>query len=336
MTADNIKMTKVDWLIKDWVANNSLNLLAGREGLGKSTIACSIAAQATRGELTGQPMKVAYLATEDDLGMTVAPRLKAAGADMKNMYVMAVTTETGNPSVLRLPSDTSILEKGLVDNGVELIILDSLKSAKDSSIDDYKDDQVRQFLEPLAQMCSRNNMCIIGLVHFGKKESSDSGKLIMGSIAYSQVARSVLSVAQDKAEGDLVITNTKGNLASGTVSRSLTIESTPVEIAPGDYSDIGCVVWGDFTDRNAEDLLRDFGGDEADQEQKQDCKTWLRQYLTTVETCGVRGAYRRDVLSEARKEGMGVEKTVQRAFKKLNGQTKFLKDNPGQAFWYLP
>ena len=81
--ASSIAAERVEWLMDCWIPRRSLTLLAGREGLGKSTIACDIAAQATRGELdNATPMNVIYLQTEDSRAMTVRPRLEAAGADL--------------------------------------------------------------------------------------------------------------------------------------------------------------------------------------------------------------------------------------------------------------
>lgn len=264
--ASSVKTERLDWLIPNWVPKRSLTLLAGREGLGKSTIACDIAAQATRGELTGTPMRVAYLATEDSPSITVRPRLEAAGADLENVFFFEVSTETGNTGTLTLPGDTGLLTNALVDNDVHLVVLDAAKSAMHGSLDGYRDDDVRQFLEPLASMADKHDIAVLGLVHFGKRESADPGKLILGSIAWSQIARSVLSVAA-KEDGGLVVTNTKGNLAPATVSREVRIVSATVDVDQGGSAEVGRAEWGEETNISAADLLapRDEANDERDE-----------------------------------------------------------------------
>ena len=253
-SASTVKSEHLDWLIPNWIPHRSITLLAGREGLGKSTIASGIAAQATTGELTGKPINVAYVATEDSLSITVKPRLQAAGADLDRTFLLNVTTEEGHEGALSLPGDIHRLGDALKAHDVKLVILDAAKSAMHSSLDGYRDDDVRQFLEPLAGLCDALDIVVIGLVHFGKRESTDPGKLILGSIAWSQIARSVLSVAVDD-EGTLVVTNTKGNLAPKQVSREARIESVTVATDDGKATEVGRIVWGNETDRSASELL---------------------------------------------------------------------------------
>lgn len=325
--ASSVRTERLDWLIESWVPRRSLTLLAGREGLGKSTIACGFAAQATRGELDGTPMNIAYLNTEDSRSITVKPRLQAAGADMDRVFFIDVTTETGNTGALQLPGDTSLLARELAAEKVGLVILDAAKSAMHSKLDGYRDDDVRQFLEPLSAMCDQHDMAVIGLVHFGKRESADPGKLILGSVAWSQIARSVLSVAVDD-EGTLVVTNTKANLAPAEVSREATMESVTVATDDGKTTSVGRIVWGENTNVSAAELL--VSHDDQDDD-RTDAEIWLGDYLDQ------HGPTRRKtVMDDARKAGFTVAKTIQRAFKKIGGVSGYTATVPREAEWSLP
>ena len=62
-----VRTRKVEWLIPDWIPRSALTLLAGREGLGKSTIAASWAAEQTR-----QGNAILYVHTEDSREGSVA------------------------------------------------------------------------------------------------------------------------------------------------------------------------------------------------------------------------------------------------------------------------
>lgn len=309
--ASKVKTERLDWLIPNWIPKRSLTLLAGREGLGKSTIACAIAAQASRGELDGAPMNVAYLATEDSRSITVKPRLEAAGADLNRIFFFDVTTETGGAGALTLPGDTALLGQAIADNDVHLVILDAAKSAMHSSLDGYRDDDVRQFLEPLAALADRQDLAILALVHFGKRESADSGKLILGSIAWSQIARSVLSVAA-KDDGGLVVTNTKGNLAPATISREVRIESAAVPTDDGGLADVGRAVWGDETDLSAADLL----GPQDSLTERGEIEAVVLDYL---ERQGG-SAPAKDVLKACRAAGLN-ENTVKNVRRKIGVQS---------------
>lgn len=323
--ASSVRTERLDWLIESWVPRRSLTLLAGREGLGKSTIACGIAAQATRGELDGVPMNVAYLNTEDSRSITVKPRLEAAGADLERVFFIDVNTETGHSGSLTLPGDTSLLADQLAANDVGLVILDAAKSAMHSSLDGYRDDDVRQFLEPLAAMCDEHDMAVIGLVHFGKRESNDPGKLILGSVAWSQIARSVLSVAVDD-EGTLVVTNTKGNLAPAQVSREARLESVTIATDDGQTTDVGRVVWGDSTNVSAADLL--VSHDDQDDD-RTEAEAWLEDFLAANGPTP-----RAEVLKAAQKDRVASEPTIKRAFRKIGGKSE-QSGFPRRAVWSL-
>lgn len=326
ITATSVRTERLDWLIDNWVPRRSLTLLAGREGLGKSTIACDIAARATRGELNCAPMNVAYLNTEDSRSITVKPRLQAARADLDRVFFIDVTTETGTAGALTLPGDTSLLARQLVDHNVGLVILDAAKSAMHSSLDGYRDDDVRQFLEPLATMCDQHDIAVVGLVHFGKRESTDPGKLILGSVAWSQIARSVLSVAVDD-EGTLIVTNTKGNLAPSQVSREARLESVAIPTDDGRTTDVGRVAWGADTNVSAAELL---GSRDDEDDDRTGAEAWLEDYLTDNGPTP-----RAEVLKAAAKNRVASERTVKRAFRKLGGVSES-SGFPRVSTWSLP
>lgn len=326
--ASSVKTERLEWLVDNWIPRRSMTLLAGREGLGKSTIACDFAAQATKGQLNAPPMNVVYLNTEDSRSITVKPRLQAAGADLDRVFFFDVTTEAGLSGSLQLPGDTPLLEEVLVSNNVGLVVLDAAKSAMHSSLDGYRDDDVRQFLEPLAAMCDKHDIAILGLVHFGKRESNDSGKLILGSVAWSQIARSVLSVAKKKG-GPLVVTNTKGNLAASEVSREVQLVSTPITTDDDQLTEVGRVAWGEFTTESAADLLGS-SERESEEEERTEAEAWLEDYLThNGETP------RADVFKAAAKDHIASERTIKRAFKNLNGVSTS-SGFPRVAKWSLP
>src|SRR5829696_5763856 len=89
--ASDIKMKATRWLWQEdqqgkWLPLGGLVLLAGREGVGKTTIAYGIVAGITQGTLPGdlfdKPRSVIICATEDAWAETIAPRLAACGADL--------------------------------------------------------------------------------------------------------------------------------------------------------------------------------------------------------------------------------------------------------------
>lgn len=320
--ATSIKTETIDWVIDQWIPAGMLTLLAGREGIGKSTIACDWVSM-----LSKKGVKCAYLNSEDSRSYTVKPRLQAAGANLDNVFFIDVETETGNEGHLKLPQDTNLLFDELNHQGVKFVVLDAAKSSMDPKLDGYKDDHVRQFLEPLAAAADRYGITVVGLAHFGKAEGKDTGKLLLGSIAWSQIARSVLSAAMDD-DGRLIVSNTKANLARGIVSREAHLVSRPVKLNDGTLTELGAIEWGEFTDTVATELLDRQADEDADD--RTAAEMWLEDYLTE------RGPTPRpEVFKAAKKAGVASERTIKRAFKKLNGHSQ-PGGFPRTAVWSLP
>ncbi|MFD6860546.1 AAA family ATPase [Rhodococcus sp. NPDC060090] len=326
----DVKMQRVRWIMEDWIPAGSLTLLAGREGLGKSTIAAEICAQVTRGtlegELHGTPQNVLYVHSEDSREFTVAPRLKAAGADMNRVLFVDVETSHTDTGTLILPLDTLALEKVIAQHNVAFVVLDAATSSMSSELSGKDDRAVRQYLEPLAQLASRQGCVVFGLCHFGKRDGADTGKLILGSIAWSQVARSVLSVAKDEEDDNLVVTNTKGNLAPRTRSMKAEIKSTTITTEDGP-AEVGVLKWLGETDRDARELLAEPDG--TDREDRSEAAAWLEDYLTENGRTAAK-----DVKADARKAGLS-EPTIKRAAKSL-GVVYEMAGFPRTSLWSLP
>lgn len=312
----DVKMQRVRWVIEDWIPAGSLTLLAGREGLGKSTLAAQICAQITmgalEGELHGTPRNVLYIHSEDSREFTVAPRLKAAGADMSRvLFVDVETTQTDSGTVI-LPLDLASLERVIVQHQVAFVVLDAATSSMSSELSGKDDRAVRSYLEPLAQLAARQGCVVFGLCHFGKRDGTDTGKLILGSIAWSQVARSVLSVAKDEDSGNLIVTNTKANLAPRTRSMEATIVSAAVQTEDGP-TEVGVLKWLGETTRDARELL---SGVDDETEERDEITMVIHDYLIQ---CGG-SAPASEVLKATRAAGL-TDNAVKKARKKAGVRT---------------
>jgi AAA domain-containing protein/DnaB helicase-like protein len=238
--ASDVVPRRVRWIWDGRIVAGGLTLLAGREGLGKSTIAVDVTAQLTRGvldgECKGEPRTVIYVHSEDARDFTIVPRLTAAGADLTRVvFLDAVTPHPQGDieSPLVLPLDDELLVDAIRDHRSALVVLDAATSVIDGRLDGDKDRQMRQGLERIAKIGEKTDAAMLGLVHFGKRDSADTGKLILGSIAWSQVARSVLAVARDDDTEQLVLSTTKTNLGPGAPSLAAQIISAVVPTPGG-------------------------------------------------------------------------------------------------------
>lgn len=289
--ASEVTMRRIRWLWDLRIVLAGLTLLAGREGLGKSTLAVDLAAQITNGvldgEFKGEPRAVIYVHSEDARDYTIVPRLVAAGADLDRVIFLDAVTAVDQDGRIEesegqivLPLDDALLAEAIEEHDAALVILDAATSVIDSRLDGDKDRAMRQGLERIARVAQRTGAAVLGIVHFGKRESADTGKLILGSIAWSQVARSVLAVALDADSGNLVVSTTKGNLGPGASSLSAQVVSHVVDTVEGP-ADVGCVRWLGETEQNASDLLGpQAGGDDGEARSAQsEALDWIRGFL---------------------------------------------------------
>jgi hypothetical protein len=242
------------WLVPGMIPRGALTLLSGREGLGKSTWAYTLAAAVTRGtvpgDLHGRPADVFIAATEDDWPTTIVPRLMAAGADLGRVHnaIDVIRGGPGGESVLTFPEDGAALAAALAEHEVALLILDPLLPRIGKGYDTHKDQPVRQGLAPLVEAAGATRTAVLGIIHRNKSEKSDLADTTMGSRAFTAVARSVLAVLRHPENPDLrLIGAFKANAAKDTVSARV-FEIRAVEI--GQDPDDGMPISGTY----AEDL----------------------------------------------------------------------------------
>lgn len=199
--ASDIAPRPVRWAWDGRMAAGTLTLIAGREGLGKSTVAYSLAADLTRGRLPGvhrgTAKAVLIVATEDSWAHTIVPRLMAAGADLDLIYRVEAVSVLGTHSAVSLPKDNEALLDAIDQTGAALVLLDPLMSRVAADLDTHRDQEVRQALEPLVEIADNTGVVIAGLIHFNKTGSSDPLNSVMASKAFTAVARTVNVVVKD-------------------------------------------------------------------------------------------------------------------------------------------
>jgi hypothetical protein len=199
--ASSIRPRRTRWLWAGRLALGTLALIGGREGLGKSTLAYTLAAAITRGQLEGEfhgvPRPVAVVATEDSWAQTIVPRLIGAGADLDLIFRVGVLTELDVETGLTLPFDLDALRAQLTASGAAMLILDPLMSRLDARLDTNKDADVRIALEPIVKIAEDSGTVVAGLIHVNKSGSSDALTSLMASRAFAAVARSVVFVLAD-------------------------------------------------------------------------------------------------------------------------------------------
>lgn len=334
--AASIAPRRVHWLWADRIAYGTLALLAGREGLGKSTLGYKLAADVTNGTLEGEdygnPRAVLVCAAEDSWEHTIVPRLIAAGANLHMVYRVEIETWEGMHVGLSLPRDWAEAETAAKETGAALMILDPLMSVIDSRLDTHRDREVRTALEPLAALADRCRMAILGLIHHNKSGSTDALQLVMGSKAFSAVARSVHTCIPDPDDETLerrLFATSKNNLGRLDLPvLGFTITGHAVETVDDGLAWTGRLHWtGEVAGSMHEIMGR---ASDPDQSAARDAAEWLQDYLSQ---CGGE-ATKADVEKAGRAVGHPAT-VLRRARERLRLEHRSA-GFPRQTYWALP
>ena len=153
--ASEIQPLPVEWLWEPRLPLGMLSLFAGDPKLGKSFVTTALAASVSRGaplppdNRPTEPGSVIIMSAEDDPARTIVPRLKSAGADLRQIHTLeAVIFEDGTEALPRLRGDIDRIEQAASRIGdCRLIVVDPV-SAYLGGIDDHKNAELRECFLP--------------------------------------------------------------------------------------------------------------------------------------------------------------------------------------------
>lgn len=324
----------VRWLWADWLALGKLHILAGAPGQGKTTLALAAMATVAIGGRWPDSSRceagnVLMWSGEDDPGDTLLPRLIAAGADRSRCYFVGGVRIDGEIQAFDPARDMDALEQAVKDiGGVRLIVVDPVVSAVAG--DSHKNTEVRRALQPLVDLAARLDCAVLGISHFSKGGAgSDPASRVVGSIAFTAVARVVLVAAKVKnedGEDRRILARGKSNIGPDDGGFEFDIEQ--VEALPGIQA--SRIAWGKAVEGTARELLAE--PDEKEREGESDASdamVLLKGELKPGEWISA------DVATKPLKDAGFSKKQIWTASKKLHIKRK--KDGMGGGWlWQYP
>lgn len=216
----------VKWLWPGRLALRKVSLIAGDPGVGKSQVMASVTATVTTGGLWPvdkvecKQGNVIILSAEDDASDTIRPRLDAAGADVRRVFILdAVIDKTGGHRSFNLAFDLERLGQMIEKiGGVALISIDPI-TAYLGRTDSHKNADVRALLAPLGDMAEKYNTAVIAVSHLNKREGGNPLYRVTDSLAFVAAARAAYLAVRDPHDGNrrllLPIKNNIGNDTGG-------------------------------------------------------------------------------------------------------------------------
>jgi putative DNA primase/helicase len=327
----------VCWLWPDWLALGKLHILAGAPGQGKTTIAMAMLATVSIGGRwpDGSRCKagnVLIWSGEDDPADTLLPRLLAAGADRARCYFVSGARVDGEVQPFDPARDMGQLLAAVGKiGGVKMIVVDPVVSAVTG--DSHKNTEVRRALQPLVDLAAACQCALLGITHFAKGgQGSDPSQRVVGSVAFTAVARVVLVAAKVKSEDGedtRILARSKSNIGPDDGGFQYRLEQAQVNAFPG--IEAVRIAWGKAVEGSASELLTDPNdGSGADGEEESGARDAAENFLKELLKAGP--APTKHVETEARAAGIAW-RTVRRASDTL---TVKKQKSDGKYYWSLP
>lgn len=331
MNGADLKPQPVHWLWRDWLALGKLHILAGAPGQGKTTIALAFAATVTSGGRWPDASRceagnVLVWSGEDDPADTLLPRLLAAGADPKRVFFVTGSRINGELDSFDPARDMPTLQAEAARIGnVRLIIVDPVVSAVTG--DSHKNTETRRALQPLVDLAASMGATLVGITHFSKAgQGSDPTQRVVGSVAFTAVARVVLVAAKvknEEGEDRRILARSKSNIGPDEGGFEYHLEQS--EPRPGIHASY--VAWGASVEGTARELLTDPNEHDDEASAQDTAADFLREVL------GGDVVPSKEVENEAKAAGIAW-RTVRRASDELG--VKKRKGDGGKWYWSLP
>ncbi|MDP9427575.1 MAG: AAA family ATPase [Actinomycetota bacterium] len=333
-TLADVTPERVSWLWPGRLPLGKLVVIDGDPSTGKSTLTLDLAARVSTGSpwpdgAIARPAGVLLLSAEDGLADTIAPRLIAAGADLRRVHALTEVPAADEDGDVRqvppsLPRDIPTIEKIITEHKVQLVVIDVLMAYLNGKVDSHRDQDVRGVLHQLAAMAERTGCTILLVRHLNKAGGSNALYRGGGSIGIVSAARAAYLVARDPDdEARRIFAVTKCNLALEPPSLAYRLVGDP---------DNGCarIEWEDApVEHTAASLLRG-PVDDDERTERDEAAVWLLGYLT--DNGGT--AARKDIVKAARAAGYS-EATLKRA--KDRAAVKHSSEGfPRQTWWSIP
>ncbi|MGS0754149.1 AAA family ATPase [Roseateles sp. GG27B] len=222
-----------------------------------------------------------------------------------------------------------LLAQAEVVGDVRLLIVDPVVSAVLG--DSHKNTEVRRAMQPLVDLGAALDCAVLGISHFSKGGAgSDPASRVVGSIAFTAVARVVLVAAKVKSEDGSdrrILARGKSNVGPDDGGFEYHIEqSEPLPDIHASY-----IAWGDAVAGSARDLLTDPNEQDEDEKSAVDAAAdFVRQVLADGLTPS------NTVKTEAASAGVSWA-SVRRAADVMSViKSKGTAESGGAWYWKLP
>lgn len=301
----DVAPTAVKWLWKCWLPLGKLSILEGESDVGKSTLTLAWASIVSKGKrwppsiVDGKPLVsqdnpagVVLVGIEDGNSDTVVPRLIAAGADLDRVYALNRPVDcNGNPKPFTIPDDIDWLRQAICEAQAKLVVIDPITACLPEDAKHGVDGSIRRILMSLVDLAAETESAIVMIRHFNKAQGMSAKNRGGGSVAYSALVRSVLSVGKLTESQDsgatFAIARAIGNLSKQPESIGYRLDDAPklFTLPKSEDADLGVAVvkWCGAVNIDADGLVGADGAKLGDSRKtapvREDAETAIKELL---------------------------------------------------------
>ncbi|AWY44451.1 AAA family ATPase [Pseudomonas putida] len=338
--ASSISPQPINWLWPNWIARGKLTVLAGAGGSGKTTLAIGLIGTLTSGgrwpdgERCSKPGNVLIWSSEDDIADTLVPRLVAAGADLSRVhFIKARINENGDREPFDPANDINLLNENLatIEGGVALLLIDPIVCAIKGDM--HRANDVRRGLQAVVDFAEKNKCAVLGISHFSKGSIGGiPAERVIGSQAFSALARTVLVAAKQENSNTRVLAHAKSNISDDQGG----VEYFIVPCTIGDGIETTCVHWGDKIDGSARDILANAEKIEKIDSEDYEKRTALESACQFLQEELKDGPVASEQIEADAKNAGCSWSTVKRAKNKIGVSARKKPEKNGSWDWILP
>lgn len=251
----DVEEEEMDWVWYPFLARGQMTILEGDPGLGKSYLAQMICGAIVDGRKLPSPKKtleavkgkIAYFDIENSAGTVTKKRLTNNGIlNLKDYFQDEQAFSIDDPDTLERVYEAIERLRPTV------VVFDTLNTYIGKA-DTHKSSETQQAMGTFVQIAKRYDCAVLVLRHLTKSTKEKALYRGQGSIAFTGMARIVITVGQHPDEQDVrVMAVTKINVAKAPKAMTWTINSLPDTLKQTDRS---VFKWGDWCELTADDIV---------------------------------------------------------------------------------
>ena len=266
-----------NWLAESRIPAGSVVLLTGDEGIGKSLFWAWLVALITTGRACPEfgiperePQNVRLVLTEADWATCARPRLEAAGADLTRVWVICAEQDGSGAPIF--PADMDLVEDG---EPYALCVVDCWLDTIPAGIRVQNPAEARKALHPWKEAAQHTGATMLLLTHTNRVASANPRDRYGITGELRKKARSTLFAQQDEETGVILLGPEKSNVSAPVAASQFRIVTVTHPIGS-----VPCLQLLGPSGKTMREHMHESFVLNAGEVDTQDCRRWLREYLT--------------------------------------------------------